>query len=142
MAAPLARVERVDLEANDQVDVTPSETEVTWKTTLAPQTREEESFGKLVSVTRPDRDELVFGTPGPITVSYEGGATILVGGSAHVVPAGTTTISITDADAPAIFAPTCPAEPALLVWHAGSAEAGAAADPDLERRLKALGYLQ
>ncbi len=140
--APFVHVERVDLEDDDRVDVAAAANEITWTTTLTPQTHQEESFGKLVPVTRADHDEIVFANPGPLELRYEGGADILVGGAAHPRPSGTTTITLTDADAPAVFAPACPTEPALLVWHAGPADAGAPADPDLERRLKAIGYLQ
>jgi hypothetical protein len=52
------------------------------------------------------------------------------------------TLTTAEADAPPVYAPTCPPEPALLIWHAGSAEAATPADPDLERRLRAIGYLQ
>jgi hypothetical protein len=139
---PLVRLERVDLEQDDQVDLSGSATDLTWQTTLAPQSHQEERFGKLVAITRPDRDELVFGNAGPLTTTFEGGARILVGGSARPVPAGMLTLTTAEADAPPVYAPTCPPEPALLIWHAGSAEAATPADPDLERRLRAIGYLQ
>ena len=51
-------------------------------------------------------------------------------------------IGMAEADAPAVYAPTCPPEPSLLIWHAGSSGTAAPADPDLERRLRAIGYLQ
>ncbi len=140
-STPLARMERIDLEQDDAVAVA-SESALTWTSSLPQQTRIEERFGKLLPVTKPDRDELVFGNAGPLTVGYEGGATIFVGGSARPVPGGTATISVTDAHAPAVFAPSCPPEPSLLVWHMGSPSAAPAADPDLERRLRAIGYLQ
>jgi len=64
-----------------------------------------------------------------------------VGGKGERLAAPLTLLSREAAEAPVVYAPLCTGAPAAFVWHAGNRPAPAPVDPDIARRLRALGYL-
>lgn len=141
---PLTRTERIDLEPADQLEVLADGSGLVLTADLTPQRRHEELFGKLVARTRADRDELVFESAGPLRVTVEGpdAPALRIGATGARLASSGAPVTLEDAAAPAVYAPECGDEPAVFLWHAGTRARESAADPDIARRLRALGYLQ
>jgi len=100
-------------------------------------------FGALVQRKQSDRDELVFESEGPLTISGEDGdVTIRVGSEGRLLASRSVAVSLEDAAATAVYASECSGEPAAFVWHAGARSALVPVDPDIERRLRELGYIR
>jgi arylsulfatase A-like enzyme len=140
--SPLERVERIDLEAADALEIAPGGAGLTLAATLAPRERVEERFGRLVARREPDRDELVFAGAGPLTITLDDARVpVRAGTDPQALPPGPAHVSLERAAAPAYHAPACPGRRSVFVWHVGTPRAERAIDPAIAERLRALGYL-
>lgn len=139
--AAVEKLERIDLEPEDRVEVTEDGSNIMLTSDLRPQQRQEEFFGKLVRRPRPDTDELVFQSAGDIELAF-GGSPVPVMKGLSTTPVNAPVVKITGGEAltPAVYAPACPKTPAVLAWQVGNSTATESVDPQVLDRLRALGY--
>ncbi len=142
-ATPLSRVEAVDFEPDDHVDILDDGHRVRLDAHVAPVARTEEHFGKLVTQRKPDHDEVVFAGEGPVTVAVEQGAMQLHIGAAETPESATVPdVPIARAQTTALFRPACDGAPGIWLWHVGESTANTTIDPQLLQRLRDLGYVR